>query len=88
FLDDPVAENDDESAATVNPRLMFAAPKDGFYLFEVRDRLGFNTGTFTLSLDGYAPDGSNVEVGDAPDTTTSAPPFGARVLRGGFVDET
>jgi hypothetical protein len=78
-----VAESDDESAATLNARVIYQAPVGGLYFLEVRDRLGFNTGAYTLSLAWYEPEGS-VEVGDAPPNPTGAPELDSRLLRGGF----
>jgi hypothetical protein len=51
----PLIENDDESLATRNSRVVFQAPVNGVYFLVVRDRLGFNQGGFTLSLDYYVP---------------------------------
>lgn len=79
----PIAENDDENEATVNSLVVYMAPLSGKYFIEVSDRLGFNTGGFTLSLNHFSPE-QYTESSNANDTFGSAEPISHRVVKGGF----
>ena len=88
----PLATNDDESGATVNPRVVYRAPAAGQYFLLVRDRLGFNAGGYVLSLAEHAPEQAPEP---APPGGTGEPshddlasawpvPAGALLVRGSF----
>ncbi|MFH2007211.1 MAG: hypothetical protein ABI333_11540 [bacterium] len=79
----PFAENDDESAATVNPRLVYQAPEAGTYFLVVSDRFGFNTGPYELSLAHFDPEGAAEEAGEPDnDNRSTAEPLYDLLLRG------
>ena len=55
-VNNPLIENDDESAATVNPLAVFQAPADGMYFLYVRERWSDTfTGDYRLQVDYYTP---------------------------------
>ncbi len=53
---DPLIENDDESAATVDALVVFQAPETGMYFLYVRERWSDSfTGDYRLLVDYYVP---------------------------------
>jgi hypothetical protein len=92
-----LAENDDESAATVNPRIVYRAQTSGQYFLQVRDRLGFNVGDFELHVHRFEPE-QCLELEPEPplsqpplpstrnDTIASAELLADRLARGTMVD--
>jgi hypothetical protein len=68
-----LAENDDESAATVNPRLVYRAQTAGQYFLVVRDRLGFNVGDFELHVHRFEPQ-QCLELEPEPPPPPQSPP--------------
>jgi hypothetical protein len=79
---EPVAYNEDEHAATDDALIVYQAPATGTYFLRVSDRLGIETGLYTLSVAYYEPeDEYEVEPNNNPnypDTMTG------RLLKGDF----
>lgn len=77
----PLAENDDECEAGVDSLIVYRAPVSGEYFIRVKDRLGFNTGPFSLTVNPYAPE--DVVENEPNDSLPGGYLFG-RLARGTF----
>jgi hypothetical protein len=77
---DPLAENDDESAATVSARIVFQAPETAMYFLQVRDHWGMDQGYYEVDLAWYQHQGgpSALEVDPITDPDANDEPAGTQ----------